>query len=232
VKRFYSHVDITELPEKGFGLMLDGKPVKTPRGNILFGATESLAEHIAEEWRRQNEEINPETMPITQFCNAACDITPEEREHIIAHVINYAETDTLCYREPENTDLQRKQHEQWEPLLRWAEMRYQVTFVRVEGIMPSMQDENTLVILRHVVQAMPNDKLVAINELVSLTGSLVLGLAVHERQLNAAQAFELSILEYLHNKEKWGADEEAEAAVNRKRDSAIAAGSYLATIDS
>ena len=59
--------------------------------------------------------------------------------------------------------------------------------------------------------------LIALHELVALSGSLVLGLAVARGALDAAEAWELSRIDETWQAEQWGLDAEAEAAAAARR---------------
>src|SRR5258708_35709500 len=68
-KRFYAQAGIAETP-KGFGITLDGKPVRTPSRRLLAAPTREIAEAIAAEWDAQKEIIDPTTMPLTRLANS------------------------------------------------------------------------------------------------------------------------------------------------------------------
>ena len=57
--------------------------------------------------------------------------------------------------------------------------------------------------------------LAALHVLASITGSLVLGLAVQEGRLTPEDAFALSRLDEAYQAEKWGSDQEAEERARR-----------------
>src|SRR5262249_20897014 len=63
-KRFYAAVTVGEAPG-GWAILLDGRPVRTPRKLQLVVPTRALAEAIAEEWAAQGERVDPSTMPLS-----------------------------------------------------------------------------------------------------------------------------------------------------------------------
>src|SRR5258708_19464044 len=71
-KRFYAQAGVAETP-KGFGITLDGKPVRTPSRRLLVAPTREVAEAIAAEWDAQKEIIAPTTMPVTRLANSLID---------------------------------------------------------------------------------------------------------------------------------------------------------------
>ncbi len=53
----------------GFAVLLDGRPLKTPSRSAYALPSRELAEAIADEWRGQGDEIDPDTMPLTRLVN-------------------------------------------------------------------------------------------------------------------------------------------------------------------
>jgi chaperone required for assembly of F1-ATPase len=207
MKRFYQDVAVIAVGE-GFHLHLDGKPVKTPRKNMLNLASRTLAETVAEEWRAQGEQLQPHSMPLTQMANGVCDLTTEERARLAAHLAGYVSGDMLYFRVEENPELFARQEAEWEPWLRWAEQRYDVRFRRQACILPEPQPDAVMHRLQDVLARLPLAHLVPLNVLATGFGSLILGLAVYENALLVEEAFALSLLEQRVQTDRWGLDEE------------------------
>ena len=71
-KRFYTDVSV-EPRDGAFVILLDGRPVRTPRQSTLALPTREAADLVAEEWRAQKDLIDLSTMPVTRLVNAAID---------------------------------------------------------------------------------------------------------------------------------------------------------------
>src|SRR5690606_40297718 len=99
--------------------------------------------------------------------------------------------------------------------------------VAVVGIMPVPQPPHSLAALRQAVEGFDDLALSALGELVTLSGSLVLGLAVAHGAIPAETAWELSRLDEAWQAEQWGSDAEAEAAAARKRADFLRAAAFL-----
>src|SRR5687768_15600135 len=97
MKRVYRAVS-TRPAEGGWGIALDGKPMRTPGKNDLAVPSEALAAAIAAEWDAQQDEIRPATMPLTRLAATAIDRTAVQRELVVAETAGYAGTDLVCYR--------------------------------------------------------------------------------------------------------------------------------------
>ncbi|HWA89168.1 MAG TPA: ATP12 family protein [Rhizomicrobium sp.] len=205
MKRFYK-----EARAKGGMVLLDGRQLKTPRGAAL-AVPSALAEAIAAEWRAQGDEIVPAAMPLTRLANTAIDGIGPRRDEAIAEIAGFARHDHLCYRTDKPAELVRRQNDAWDSLLDWAAERYGAPLIVVAGVTSVAQPEASLEALRRAVEALDDFALAGLHVAASITGSLVLGLAVADGRLSAADAFALSQVDERFQAEKWGLDSEAEA---------------------
>lgn len=213
-KRFWTAA--TAQPEGGgFAVHLDGRPVRTPAKTPLLLPTESLARLIASEWDAQQGEVRPETMPATRMANSALDKVAPQFDGVVGEVSRYGGSDLLCYRADAPQDLVDRQRA-WDSLLDWSADRLQARLTVTTGVIPVDQPEEALTRLKDHVRAMTAFELAALHDLVAISGSLILGLAVALRRLDGDEAFALSRIDESFQTEKWGIDEEA-AGMDAKR---------------
>lgn len=205
MKRFYAEVSIGA----DNGLLLDGKPVKTPGRALLIVPTTALAEAIADEWRAQGDRIDPRSMPLTGLANAAIDRVASDPAGFAEGLTVFAESDLLCYRAGDPESLITRQSAAWEPLLDWAEHRWDIHFIRVTGIVHQPQPPATLTRLRAAVAALDPFRLAALSPLVTIPGSLVIGLAVIEQAFDVETLWEAATIDECWQAEQWGEDDEA-----------------------
>jgi chaperone required for assembly of F1-ATPase len=193
----------------GFFILLDGKSAKTPARAPLALPTRALAEAIAEEWRRQGESVRPQTMPLSKLANSAIDRVAGREAEVAEQILAYA-NDLLCYRAAAPAELVARQNARWDPLLEWVAGRYAPLAVGT-GIAHVPQTDETLAAYRRALAVHDAFALAALHNAATVTGSLVLALALAEARLDARQAFALSRLDEAFQAEKWGADAEAES---------------------
>lgn len=216
MKRFYK--EVTVAPEEGsHGIRLDGRPVRTPGRALLAVPTSALAERIAREWREQGEDIDPRAMRFTGLANAAVDRVVPDPAAFAAGIAAYGESDLLCYRASAPPPLVDRQAEQWDPLLEWAQHRYDIGFVIVSGVMHSPQHAETLERLHAAVSSLPPFLLAPLSPIVSLTGSLVASLALVEGAADADTVWNAAQLDELWQAEMWGEDALAAQTCAAKR---------------
>lgn len=226
-KRFYDKA-LVEAVDSGFRLTLDGESIRTPGRAPVVLPTRPLADAMAAEWNAQGDTLDIRTMPVTRFANAALDTAGEHHAALEATMAAYGETDLLCYRAGHPEGLVTAQAEGWDPLLDWAREALGAPLVTVEGIMAAEQPATSLARLREAVAETDAFRLIALHELVSLSGSLVLGLAVAADRLSAEEAWTLSRIDEDWQVAQWGEDAEAAAAAERKRADFLQAASIMA----
>lgn len=210
--------------EGGFGVTLDGRPLKTPAKVTLIAPTRALADAIAGEWAAAGETVDPRAMPFTGLANAATD---RARDDLVAGIVRYAASDQFCYRAEGPTALVERQAEAWDALLGWARRRYDVDFACRSGVAHVAQPSETVRKLSHAVTMLDHFRLAALSPLVTIGGSLVAGLAVLEQAIPPESAWEAVSLDERWQLEKWGSDAEAEAALDAKRTDFLAAAAFL-----
>lgn len=221
-RRFWKEARVTPEAE-GFAIALDERPLRTPAGATLLAPTAALAAAIAAEWDGLGAEIDPDRLPLTRAANSAIDRIGPRREAVIDAIAEYGGTDLLCYRAADPAALAGRQAAGWDPWLLWSAQALGAPLVAVTGVMHEPQPPASLAALRTAVAAEDDFRLAALHELVALSGSLVLGLAVARGALEAEAAWELSCIDETWQAEQWGLDAEAEAAALRRRDAFLAA---------
>lgn len=218
MKRFWKEVDLAPH-DGGWGIALDGRPMRTPKRAPLAVTNLGLAEAIAAEWRDQGETIDPAAMPMTGLANAAIDLATPDPAAFLEPVAAYAATDLFCYRDDRDAMLQAEQVAAWNPLLAWAEQRFDIEFILTQGILPIDQPPATVAALRAAALAVDPWRMAALTPLVTIGGSLVAGLALIEGAFEVEALWEAVSLDELYQERRWGADSEAQKArAAHKRD--------------
>lgn len=215
-RRFWSEAAIGAAGA-GFRVLLDGRAVRTPARNELIVPTRALAEAVRAEWAAVADRIDPRQMPHTRSANAAIDKVAPHFDDVAAMIAAYGETDLLCYRAEGPEELRARQAEAWDPLLDWAARELGARLVVTQGIVPVPQPAESLARLGAEVFALSPFQLTALHDLVSLTGSLVLGLAATDRRFATGRLWELSRIDEAWQIAQWGEDAEAAAAAAIKR---------------
>jgi len=215
MKRFYKEVIVKKPDDEGnggrFRILLDGKPVRTPGGNFLAIPGRALAERIASEWRDQKDEIEAVSMPMLRMANIALDGISANRQAVVDAITRFGEHDLICYRAEQPLELAALQEQSWSPMLDWAAAAHGARLAAGAGLVHIPQPPEALIALRRSVEERDDFALAALHVMASVTGSLVLALALAEGELSPAQAFQMSRIDEDYQAGKWGIDAQAEA---------------------
>jgi chaperone required for assembly of F1-ATPase len=230
MKRFWKEVAVS-AEDGGWSIKLDDRPVQTPARAPLVVPTESLANAIAEEWRSVEDEIDPRAMPFMGLANAAIDHVAPQRQALAGGLARYAEADLACYRSEWPPELVERQKAAWDPLLAWARRRYDVDFSTTSGLMHVPQPQATIERLAQAVEALDAFRLAGLSPLVTAGGSLVAALAVLEKAMASEEVWKAVSVDERWQLEQWGADAEAEAALENKRRDFMAAAGFVGLIN-
>jgi chaperone required for assembly of F1-ATPase len=216
LKRFWKTAT-AEAGDAGYDILLDGRPVRTPAKAKLSVPGKAMAETIAAEWEAQTEQVDPTTMPFTRSANAAIDKVTIQHAEVADMLAGYGDSDLLCYRADHPEELVERQTALWDPILDWAAQDLGVRLEPRVGVMHAPQSPEALKALSEQVHALNAFELTAFHDLVSMTGSLILGFAATRDIHDAEDIWQLSRLDENYQEEKWGVDEEAaETAAYKK----------------
>ena len=225
MKRFYTTAAVTG--DGPFGVALDGRPLRTPEREALALPTLRLADAIAAEWNGQGAEILPRSMPLTGLANAAIDRVALGTEAFADGLAAFARNELLAYRAEHPALLVAHQALGWDPWLVWARVRYDVDFVVVTGIIHRPQPAETLARIAAAYGAFDAFALAALNPVVTISGSAVIGLAVAKGAMDADMAWAIGHLDELWQAEQWGKDPLAEAGHRERQGDLAAAVEFL-----
>jgi chaperone required for assembly of F1-ATPase len=207
-KRFYAGASVGDASEEGgFPVLLDGKPVMTPRRRALAAPMPELAAQIAAEWNAQGERIDPAQMPLTRLANAAIDTVAEARAAVADEVAKYLGSDLVCYRAEGPAGLVERQAQAWDPVLAWAHEALGARFVQVQGVVFSAQPAEAIEATR---AAIPSDiwRLAAVASVSGLTGSTLLALALAAGAHDAKTVWTAAHVDEDWQMAQWGRDAE------------------------
>lgn len=228
-KRFWTDAKVVERAG-GYGVNLDQRELKTPAKSALVLPTSAAAEAIVQEWAAVDAHIDPGAMPATRWANAAIDKVIPQQAAVADMLAEYGGSDLLCYRAAGPDGLVARQAAAWDGPLDWARRELAAPLVVTQGVLPVDQPGASLANLRAVLGAYDPFGLAAVHDLVTLTGSLILGLATARGALDPATAWEASRVDEAWQIAQWGADAEAESLAAAKEADFMMAARLLETL--
>lgn len=196
MKKFYNLVAVNKHQD-GYAVLLDGKPVRTPLKRQLVCPTEVLAQAIMAEWVAQVETIKPNTMPLTQFMITFLDGVQDRREDIHAELLNYLDTDLVCYRAAEPPQYAEAQKKAWDPIVSWFESNFGVKLETTTQIAPLTQEPVVHQSVETYVRNLTDYQFAMLQIVTYETGSLIIGIAFLEEAVTPDAAFNAAQVEEL-----------------------------------
>ena len=197
----------------------------------MLAPNKAVANGIAAEWSAVEETINPLEMHLTRCANATLDKVVVEHDAVAGMLAEYGATDLLCYRSEGPSELIKRQADAWDPLLAWLSETQNIHLIATTGIMHVPQPEDGQKRLREVILAYDPWRLTALHDLITISGSLVLGLAVATNYLSAENAWPISRIDETWQEEQWGVDDAANAAAEIKRSDFLKAANLMNLLD-
>jgi chaperone required for assembly of F1-ATPase len=226
VKRFYKLAAVGD----GNRILLDDRPVKTPGRRDLALPAALLAQAIADEWTAPGARNDPRAMPLTGLAYVAIDRIAPDPAAFARGLAAYGESDLLCYRAEGPEPLAALQDALWDPILAWARQRYDVVLERTSGVIHVKQPAGTIERLGAAIAAHDAFALAGLSPLVTISGSLLVALALGEGAIGLDQAWAAASLDEQWQAQKWGEDSEAAAALAARRRDFEAAARFLALL--
>ena len=145
----------------------------------------------------------------------------------MAEIAGYGETDLVCYRVERPEELRRRQEAAWDPLVDWIADEFGGRLRVTTGLMPAPQPSEAIDALRQAVTAFDDFVLAAFQRATGTVGSIVLALAMTAGRITAEEAWAASVIDESYQADRWGQDQEAEAASDVLRRELAAADRFI-----
>lgn len=185
-------------------MLLDGRPVRTPKGSALELPSDALAQGIADEWRQQQDLLKPREMPMTTIGCTAIDITRLDCGACVERMIPFLAMDTVCF-EDESEPLAEVQNSEWSPLRRWFEEQFSVSLGVAKGLGVPAHPQGTLESVEGSLRSRDEWELCALEIATSTAKSVIVAIALLDRSgVSAEDALRWSNLEENFQIERWG----------------------------
>ena len=208
MKKFWEKVSIKKISSDSFCVMLDKRILKTPLKRELVLPNLNLAQEIVKEWDQDSKNINTESMIFYGLISTSLDKIIDDKNLYINDVLDYIDTDLICYRAENPKELVELQKNKWDPIILLIE-KYIGIKVRVfEGVLPKAQHATVHYRLNNLINQFDIFEIAVLHRITNITGSIFLSLCVLKKDISKNEVFELSFLDEFWQAENWGFDEE------------------------
>ena len=211
MKKFWKTIEIKKVSSKEFYILLDNKKLKTPLKKELTLSNHLMAKEVLKEWDQRSDIINTDDLVFYGLLSTAIDRVREEKNTYINDIINFIDTDLICYRADNPIDLVSFQNKHWDPVITLIEKYINNNVSVFKGVMPSQQNSKVHHKIKNLVVELSDVQISVLHRITNLIGSVFLALCILKKDLSNKQAFELSFLDELWQAENWGYEEDASA---------------------
>jgi chaperone required for assembly of F1-ATPase len=200
-------------------VLLDGKPIRTPKLAVLELPTRSAASLVATEWAIQETYVNADLMPLTSLATTCTDLTAHQIPDKLDEVIGYLRTDTICFLDAKHK-VAAEQERSYASIWDWFERTY--------GYRLSVASGDIMCVPEHPPELIPAVKarlanvdqwtLTALGIAAGNCRSSALALALLAGEVSAAECQRLAQIEEDMQIHSWGLVEgEHDVAQNYQR---------------
>ena len=207
IKKNWKKVSLHQMDDK-WQVLIDGRSIKSPKG-IILNLHFDLAKEIFKEWDKIEDKVSPSEMPFFSFVVTTFDRVKPQKEFVINQLISIFNKDLICYWEDTNNDLKNMHIEEWKPLIKWFEDKLKIKLVVTEGIIPANQKELSLMKVKKLLKQFDEFYISSLYALTSVSGSLVLPLALFYEEITLKEFYKKSLLDELYQSKRWGEDKDA-----------------------
>ncbi|KAF7295054.1 Nt-Gln-amidase domain-containing protein [Mycena indigotica] len=157
LKRFWKTVSVGRQ-DNSYTVLLDNRPLKTPSGNLLLLPPKKslVATLVAAEWDNQDTVLKHHALPMTSLVSRAIDSMADDAtsEQVRKALLQYLDTDTICFHEDYPQQLVDLQAKHWDPLLAWARSTFGIELKTFDSVLFNSQPEATKLKLDEVMSSL------------------------------------------------------------------------------
>ena len=215
MRKFWKTVKVKKKSSNSYEIFLDENVLKTPMKKKLTIQNSKIAEEIYKEWNQDKNIVDTDSMIFYGIISTSIDKISNNRTLYVNEILNFIDTDLICYRAEEPNDLVQWQSKNWDPILLKVEKYINNKIDVFKGIMPLKQNKGIKFKITKFLTKFSDLEIIALHKITNITGSIFLSLCILNNDIIKEKVFELSHLDELWQAENWGYEEEA--SNNRKK---------------
>ena len=209
MRKFWKMVKVKKKSSNSYEILLDENVLKTPMKKKLTIQNSKIAEEIYKEWNQDKNILDTDAMIFYGIISTSIDKFNNNRILYVNEILNFIDTDQICYRAEEPNDLVQWQSKNWDPILLKVEKYINNKIDVFKGIMPLKQNKGIKFKITKFLTKFSDLEIIALHKITNITGSIFLSLCILNNDIIKEKVFELSHLDELWQAENWGYEEEA-----------------------
>ena len=208
MKKFWNQIVIKKSFDT-FQILLDKTILKTPQKKDLNITNFKIAQEVSREWDQDTNQICTKKLIFYNHISTAIDRVYNDRKLFISEILNFIDTDLICYRAESPKDLVELQNIKWDPISLMIEKYIGVKLDIFSGIMPRNQDYKVHNKIDNLIDQFSNLEISVLHKITCLTGSVFLSICILKNDISKKDAFEISFLDEIWQEKNWGYEEES-----------------------
>jgi len=165
-----------------------------------------IATLVAAEWENQETLLKHHALPMTSLASRAIDAMVSEttRAEVRQALLEYLDTDTICFHQDYPPQLVDLQAQHWDPLLSWARSTFDVELHTFDSLLFNSQPDETKSKLDRVLSTFDHWEMAAMERATYATKSFIIALALVRKHLSVEQASLAALVEVASQIQRWG----------------------------
>ena len=202
---------------KAHVIKLDNRLYLTRSGKIFKIPNAKLAKKVAREWEKITVDFSQTNLPVTNILEQIQEVDKKLSETYLREILEYANTDLICYRVQTPEGLRKLQEKRWDPILEIYYEKYGIELVKTYGVTHVMQEKDSMKKFCNILDSYNPQKRFIVYKITHLLGSALLSILIEKKIIDKSNAWGLSRIEEDWQKKLWGTDEESLLAEKNKR---------------
>ena len=219
VAKYYENVDIREVGGGGGGasnasssnqyeILLDGKPLKSPKRAQFILPNKLLACAIATEWATQEDDlIRPFTMPLMQLSSTALDHMSDYAtfDFHVKKLLEFFDADQAVVAHPNGSELREIQLKTLKKVHDWARREFGDQLnLSSDSIFAQPQPEEVKLLMEKRLRSLSPWEMTCTFAAAAAAKSLLIGLALNRNIIDAEEALKCARVEEDYQIERHG----------------------------
>ena len=178
MRKFWKTVKIKKKSSNSYEILLDENVLKTPMKKKLTIQNSKIAEEIYKEWNQDKNIVDTDAMIFYGIISTSIDKISNNRILYVNEILNFIDTDLICYRAEEPNDLVQWQSKNWDPILLKVEKYINNKIDVFKGIMPLKQNKRINFKITKFLTKFSDLEIIALHKITNITGSIFLSLCI------------------------------------------------------
>ena len=210
VTKYYENVDIREVSstQSQYEILLDGKPLKSPKRAQFILPNKLLASAIATEWATQEDDlIRPFTMPLMQLSSTALDHMSDYAtfDFHVKKLLEFFDADQAVVAHPSGSELREIQLKTLKKVHDWARREFgEQLNLSSDSIFAQPQPEEVKLLMEKRLRSLSPWEMTCTFAAAAAAKSLLIGLALNRNIIDPEEALKCARVEEDYQIERHG----------------------------